>query len=253
MTGILVNHNDVETGNSTEASPSPSPSFGRLDLLSGVLIVLAVLVTGGRGITAGGLGWSDAPNHTFDGIFILEFVKDVTNGNVQAFEPDSVQRWAEQFYLKHPTLGIVVYWPPGFAIIEAAVFGVFGVSVAAARATVLLFAIGAALLMYALGKRLFDRTTGLLAALLLITCPHGVLWLNDVMLEWPATFWILAALYAYQADDGPLCWRVPSPWHSSPSRPPGWSCPSFCCTLLSRRTAGDICCARRFLRAWPLP
>lgn len=166
--------------------------IGAIDGVLAAIIILAVLAVAMQGIASGGLGWSDAPNHALDGVFMLEFARELPLDHPRA--------WAEEFYLRHPILGIVVYWPPGFAVVEAAVFAVFGVNIAAARATVLLFAIGAGLLMYALGRRWFDRPTGLFAALLLITCPHGVWWANDVMLEWPATFWILAVVYAYQAD-----------------------------------------------------
>lgn len=166
--------------------------FGGRDLLCIAILLVAVGLLGAVGITQGGLGWSDAPQHTFDGVFVLDFFR--------AWPIHDLRSWAEQFYLRHPALGIVVYWPPGFAVVEAAVFALFGVGAFTARATVLLFAWGAAVLMYVLGMRLFDRPTGLLAALLLLSCPHGVLWMNDVMLEWPATFWILAAVLAYQAD-----------------------------------------------------
>ncbi|MFH1419159.1 MAG: glycosyltransferase family 39 protein [Planctomycetota bacterium] len=169
------------------------------DYLCAALILLTVLILGVPGITTGGLGWSDAPQHTFDGIFVLDFLRQ------RPF--DNPRQWAEQFYLFNPALGIVAYWPPGFAIVEAAVFAVFGVSVAAARVTVLLFASGAGILMFSLGRRWFDRLTGLFAALLLITCPHGALWLGDVMLEWPAAFWLLAVCYAYQKDRDTLLAR----------------------------------------------
>ena len=161
--------------------------FAILGLLTAVAIVL-----GSPGLFSAGLDWSDAPLHTFDGIFLLEFVR--------AWPLDHARDWAEQFYLRHPALGIGVYYPPGFALIEAAVFAVFGVSIAAARATVIAFAAGALALLYDLGRRWFGRAAGLFAALLLVTMPHGVAWLRDVMLEWPATFWILAALAAYDRD-----------------------------------------------------
>jgi len=162
------------------------------DAACAAIIGFVVLLMGLPGLSEGGLGWSDAPQHAFDGVFVLEFLKDLPL--------DHARRWAERFYLRHPALGIIVYYPPGFAIVEGAVFAVLGVSVFTARLTVLLLAMSAALLLYALGRRWFDRPTGLFAALLLATCPHGVRWMRDVMLEWPATFWILAALWCYQRD-----------------------------------------------------
>lgn len=144
------------------------------------------------GIGDATLGWSDAPLHLFDGVFVLEFVK--------AWPINDARAWAERFYLRHPAIGISVYYPPGFAAIEAIVFSIFGVSVVAGRALVVAFAAGACLLLYEIGRNWFDRTTGLFAALLLLTMPHAALWMRDVMLEWPATFWILAAVAAYQRD-----------------------------------------------------
>lgn len=175
-----------------ELSHSAGNSARRIDRACKAIVFLATLAIGLPRIMQGGLGWSDAPNHLFDGVFLLEFFR--------AQPQEAARQWAEQFYLRHPILGIIVYYPPGFALIEAGIFSILGVSVFAARLTVLLFALGATQLVYSLGRRWFDRATGLFAALLLVTCPHGRLWLSDVMLEWPATFWILAAVYAYQKD-----------------------------------------------------
>lgn len=172
------------------AATGETSPLSRFDLAAMGVVFLTVLAIGAPGITTGGLGWSDAPNHTFDGIFVYEFIRQ---------RPlDHAREWAEQFYLRYPALGIIVYYPPGFAVVEAGMFALFGVDIAVARATVLMFAVGAGWLMYVLGRRWFDRATGLLASLLLITCPHGHLWMNDVMLEWPATFWILACVYSYE-------------------------------------------------------
>lgn len=174
---------------SSSSAKSADRSF---DLLCCGLIVLVTLCMCLPGISQGGLGWSDAPNHAFDGIFVYEFLRD--------WPIDHARTWAEEFYLRYPAIGIIVYYPPGFAVVEAGMFALMGVNILACRMTVLLFAVGAGLLMYCLGRRWFDRPTGLFAALLLATCPHGLLWMNDVMLEWPATFWILAAVYAYDRD-----------------------------------------------------
>ncbi|HUN82050.1 MAG TPA: glycosyltransferase family 39 protein [Phycisphaerae bacterium] len=193
----------------------------RLDALAFGLIALAVGFMALPGISAGGLGWSDAPNHAFDGIFVFEFIK--------TWPLSHAREWAEQFYLRYPALGIFVYYPPGFAIVEAINFALFGVSILSARLTVAGFALGAGWLMFVLGRRWFDRSTGLLAALLLITCPHGFLWMNDVMLEWPATFWILAAVYCYERDRS-----------SSHAR---WSfglAAAFVAAFMTKQTAGFI-------------
>src|SRR3989442_5187253 len=66
------------------------------DLGCAGLILAAVLLMGGPGITQGGLGWSDAPNHVFDGIFVLECGKHWPIANAR--------ECAEQFYLHHPPI-----------------------------------------------------------------------------------------------------------------------------------------------------
>ena len=176
-----------------ETSKSQNGRTSRfIDAAAFLVIASAVGLMAGPSITQGGLGWSDAPNHTFDGIFIFEFVK--------AWPLDHARQWAEQFYLRYPALGIFVYYPPGFAIIEAVFFVILGVSILTARLVVVTFALGAGWLIYVLGRRWWDRPTGVIAALLFLTCPHGFLWMNDVMLEWPATFWILFSVYCYERD-----------------------------------------------------
>lgn len=176
----------------TDAAPLKDRHGLSSGKMAALLIVAAVLLMGGYRMTVGGLGWSDAPNHTFDGIFVLDFLKTLPI--------DDPMGYAREFYLRYPALGMLVYYPPGFALVESAIFALMGVNIFAARFTILLFAFGAGWLMFKLGRRWFDDDTGLFAALLLITCPHGVLWLNDVMLEWPATFWILATVYCYDRD-----------------------------------------------------
>ncbi len=153
--------------------------------------MLGTALIGLPGIGDATLGWSDAPLHLFDGVFLLEFFRSA---------PSDARAWAEQFYLRHPAIGIGVYYPPGFAAIEAIVFSIFGVSIVAARALVVAFAAGACVLLYSIGKNWFDRTTALVAVAFLIVMPHSMYWMRDVMLEWPATFWILAAVWAYQRD-----------------------------------------------------
>ena len=178
----------------------------RVHWLAAVLIALAVAVIGARDITRGGVGWSDGANHLFDGIFLYEFAREMPL--------DEPMAWAEQFYLRHPSLGIVVYWPPGFAAIEAIVFAIFGVSLVAARCVVLGFAFGAGYVMFRLVRDLYGDATGLIAALLLVTCPFGERWMTDIMLEWPATFWILLAVWAHVRGATPRakrwarCWQL---------------------------------------------
>ncbi len=205
----LVNADGLQNYSSdcdvSRASTHGMPSR-RTHWLAAMLIALAVAIIGARDVTRGGVGWSDGANHLFDGIFLYEFAREMPL--------DSPMAWAEQFYLRHPSLGIVVYWPPGFAALEAIVFAIFGVSMVAARCVVLVFAFGAGYVMFRLVRDLYGGAMGLIAALLFVTCPFGERWMTDIMLEWPATFWILLAVWAYvrgamrHAKQRATCWQL---------------------------------------------
>src|ERR1044071_5957898 len=103
----------------------PSRNRRSIDAIAALVIAFAIALMAGPQITQGGLGWSDAPNHTFDGIFILDFIR--------AWPIDHARAWAEQFYLRYPALGILVYYPPGFAVLEAISFAILCVTLLAAR------------------------------------------------------------------------------------------------------------------------
>ncbi len=216
----------------TVQSPAPIASRvlraprhrSRPDLVAGLLIALIISLVGARDITRGGLGWSDAPNHVFDGILVLEFVRDLPL--------EDPRGWAEQFYLRHPALGFVVYWPPGFAVVEAAVFQLFGTDIAVARALILAFAWGAAFLLYRMGRILFDGETGLVAALLMASCFAGAECMTDILLEWPATFWVALAAWMYCRQTRTVQTR---------SLRGSWLCgPTIGVAFLTKQTAGFI-------------
>jgi hypothetical protein len=52
-------------------------------------------------------------------------------------------------------------------------------------------------LIYLLGRELFSNAAGMAAAVLAIVTPAGVAWSRQVMLEWPAVFWISLAAFGY--------------------------------------------------------
>ena len=184
----------ANSGSVPRRPPEASPVTRILPAWQTVLVLIGlavlVLVIGARDLAQGGFSWSDAPLHAMDGVFVHDLFLRTT--------PDSLRTWAEQYYLKYPCLGFLVYYPPAFAVVEAMVFLLFGISVAVARATVLLFVIGAVWLIYLLARELFSTRVGLVAAILAITTPAGVVWSRHVMLEWPATFFIVLTLLAWR-------------------------------------------------------
>ncbi len=206
---------------STALAPRIDTNSRSVDWLAAIFLIGVTLLFGGRGIGEGGLGWSDAPQHMMDGAFVLAAAREPMGGDARA--------WAEQFYLRHPALGFVVYWPPGFAIVEAVFFAIGGVSIATARWCVVAFAAGAVVLLYLIARRWIGWRGGLLAALLMLSCPHGMLWLADVMIEWPATFWVLLTVWLYLR------------WRDSGS---GWAvagaAAAFAMAFMTKQTAGFI-------------
>jgi len=141
-------------------------------------LVLAAVLVWSRQIGAGGFSWSDAPMHALDGAFLLDLVREFPAGNVGA--------WSREYFARYPNLGLVVFYPPLFAGVEAIFFAILGVSAWAARVCVVFFAVGGLLAVYWIGRQWFDHTGGLFAAGLWAGLPTTVLWSRDVALEVPA-------------------------------------------------------------------
>jgi hypothetical protein len=144
--------------------------------------MLFALTMSSRDMTLGGFTWSDAPLHAMDGVFLHDLVRDWPSG--------SWRTWAEHYYLEHPCLGLVVYYPPLFAAVEAVMFTLFGIAAWVARLTVVLFVVAAAWLIFMIGRELFGTVAGIAGAVLTLITPAGVTWSRQVMLEWPSVFWV---------------------------------------------------------------
>ena len=147
-------------------------------LIAVIIAVTAVLVLG-KDFTRTSFGDADASAHAMDGVLIHDWL---SAGPDAWFRP---MRFAEQQYGHYPTLGIGQHYPPGFAVVEAAFFGVFGVSAATARLCVAFFGALAAVGAYAFVRRFADRATATMAAGLLIAIPGTTLWGRQTMLEVP--------------------------------------------------------------------
>ncbi len=154
-----------------------------------LLLAGLALLVGGRDISVGGFSWSDAPLHAMDGVFLHDLLTQLPIS--------SPRTWAEEYFLRYPCLGIIVYYPPLFAAVEAAFFLLFGISVLVARAAVLLFVVATLWMIFEIGRGLFSARVGFAAAILALTTPHGIIWSRQVMLEWPAAFFIVLALWAW--------------------------------------------------------
>jgi hypothetical protein len=82
------------------------------------------------------------------------------------------------------------------AIWQLLTFGRFGTAVASGRLLMLLYQVGSALLVLAVGRRASGKVwVGLLAACLFSLSSYGIYYHRRILLDNVATFWILASLY----------------------------------------------------------
>ncbi|MFA5865864.1 MAG: glycosyltransferase family 39 protein [Phycisphaerae bacterium] len=154
-----------------------------------IVILVAGLAVWSRQIYVGGFSGSDEAVYAMDGVFVFDFVK--------AHPAGAGREWAQNYFSRYPCLGIIVSYPPVFAMVEAFFYAIAGVSVLAARMSVLFFATAGVLAMYWVGRQLYDHASGVLAAGLWASLPSTVLWSRQVMLEVPATAMLLICCGCY--------------------------------------------------------
>ena len=97
--------------------------------------------------------------------------------------------------------------PPFLMWSTATLFSLFGVSELSARAASALSGVGVVVLVYAIGRRTYDRTTAFVAGVVLLTT-HGFLTYARVgMTDAMLTFFIYLAIYAYmRVREGETRW-----------------------------------------------
>lgn len=90
-------------------------------------------------------------------------------------------------------------WPPGYPVFLAALYSVFGVSVVAAKVANAVVGALTVILLYVLGRQLFDRRSAMLGALLLAVMPGQVFFAGLLWSETLFTFIFLLSLVAIVA------------------------------------------------------
>lgn len=153
--------------------------WGRADVWGLVAVCAAAALILGKDLDRGALADADAAAHAMDGVLIHDWV--MAGPSVWA----SPMEFARDQYAHYPTLGIGQHYPPGFAIVEAGFFAVFGISTTSARLCVLFFGMLAAAGTYVFVRSFTERTAALLSALTLLAIPATTLWGRQVMLEIP--------------------------------------------------------------------
>ena len=164
------------------ANHEPDSPGSRLTGTDAVLIGLVLIATAavlGKDISVGGLRWGDTSVHAMDGVLIHDWIAAGTEAWRQPIA------FAEEQYAHYPCLGIGRHYPPGFALVEAGFFAVFGISAFTARLCVVFFGLLAAGGLYVFLRSISDRPTSLLGTAVLITMPAVTLWGRQAMLEVP--------------------------------------------------------------------
>ncbi|MGZ8919170.1 MAG: ArnT family glycosyltransferase, partial [Methylobacter sp.] len=136
----------------------------------------------------GNFWWSDAPRHALDGIFYADFFK--------ALPITDPKQYSFDYYSRYPALTILFY-PPLFAVIEAAFFTVFGHTHAVAQLTVTFFVFILGLGAYHLAKRYLPTPQALAVALIFLGSNEIAFWGRQVMLDIPAYAFLIWAAIAY--------------------------------------------------------
>ncbi len=135
----------------------------------------------------GDIDWPDASRHALNGAFVLDFIEQAPWRHPIEFAYDYYRQW--------PALTILFY-PPLFYGVLAAVYAVLGVSEASALLTELAFLFLLAWGAFRLSQRWLDPPLALAVAILLIGAPELAFWGRQIMLDVPAyAFLIWAAVF----------------------------------------------------------
>lgn len=173
-----------------EASLNPATGRRRIVGAGPAITAFYVLVAAlafATAHTGGDFWWSDAPRHALNGLFVLDFVKELPFSDPVGF--------AERYYVQYPSLTILFYPPLTYAIMAAA-YGLFGETHAVAQATISVFFAGVLFVSQAIARRYLPTAWAVVATLLFACAPQFLFWSRQVMVDTPAIFFQLAAALA---------------------------------------------------------
>ena len=182
-----------------------------------ILILIVMLVLMSRRIYDPTVnGNADAHRHLMDGVFILDFLREMPIGNVYDFTAN--------YYAQYPALSIG-YHPPFFPFIEALFNGIFGINIWSSRLSVLFFAVVGVIAWFKLVKSVFNNNTAFWTSMLLVTTPFVVRRGWEAMAEIPALSMTMLTAYVF--------------YRYTETRRPGYLYASaiiFCLTVWTKQT-----------------
>lgn len=158
------------------------------DHLTYIFILLAITLGMYFGLPKrGDIDWADASRHALNGAFVLDFIEQLPWRHPVEFAYDYYRQW--------PALTILFY-PPLFYGVLAAVYAVFGISEASALLTELAFLFLLAWGAFRLSRYWLEPPPALAVALLLLGAPELAFWGRQIMLDVPAyAFLVWAAVF----------------------------------------------------------
>lgn len=161
-----------------------------------ILLIMSVILL--RQIGNPHLGYPDADRLLMDGVFILDFLKEMPLTRIYDYTIN--------YYAQYPALSIG-YRPPFFPFIEALFNGVFGINTWSSRLALLAFAIVGVTAWFKLVQRIFDTNTAFWTTLLLVTTPFVAKWGWYTMGELPLLSMAMITgyvFYVYTETERPL-------------------------------------------------
>jgi hypothetical protein len=150
------------------------------------------LLIGSRGITDEGAMWvvGDMPRYLMNGVFVYDFL-----GSGVSWTTGSAAIYAQHYFARYPALSLG-HHPPLLPVCLVPFYALFGVSVFAARMTILAFFVLSVALLYTLVDRVYDEEVAGWACLLFASSPIMAVFSQVVLAEVPAIALVLGALNA---------------------------------------------------------
>ncbi len=143
------------------------------------------------------LTW-DEGSHTLGAAFLADLARDTAAHLPESLSPAWLQAYSTVYLDHHPLLLSAAFqYPLGHQLITAFLFLVLGPTVFTAKLLAVLFLIGCLYYTYKLGTLLFDRLTGLTAALLLALTPYVMVIGTRALVDFPVAFFVTAAFYHF--------------------------------------------------------
>ena len=143
---------------------------------------------------------ADGGQHAMNGALIYDYLRTGLG--------TSPIKFAQSYLVHYPAIS-VGYHPPVFHVAEAMCFAIFGVSPQSARLTVALFAALSVVLLYSLIRRTHgDDGFALLCVLAFISLRMSQQAASDIMLEFPALFFVLLAMHCLLRFQEGFTWKA---------------------------------------------